>query len=173
MNILLYSFEIIKVRMQNNPHKYSNVIVGLNSIIREEGILTLWRGLMPSMSRSILLTVSQIGPYKFAKHNINYYLFGNNNNMDDSVLLHLMSSLYAGLVSTTVTSPFDVIKTRIMASDNNMVSLYGSLTHMIKNEGIIALFRGWIANYVRLGPQTTFIFMSYEQFCKLFNVGGF
>lgn len=36
-------------------------------------------------------------------------------------------------------------------------------TDIIKHEGARGLFKGWTANYVRLGPQTTVIFVVMEQ----------
>merc|ERR1712129_53514 len=87
--------------------------------------------------------------------------------------LHLVSSLIAGIVSTTVTSPADVIKTRVMNQDKNMrIDLRQFGQNMLKNEGCVSLFRGWMANYIRLGPQTTAIFVFYEQYCKAFSIQG-
>ena len=37
---------------------------------------------------------------------------------------------------------------------------------IIKHEGMRGLFKGWTANYVRLGPQTTVIFVIMEQLRK-------
>ena len=37
---------------------------------------------------------------------------------------------------------------------------------IIKHEGMRGLFKGWTANYVRLGPQTTVIFVVMEQLRK-------
>ena len=176
-------FEVIKVRMQSNSQQYSNVFSAIVDIYTKEGISRFWRGIIPSMMRSSLLTVSQIGPYSFAKRKIcnminysNNNINGNGGDGDDSVIVHFGASLFAGIVSTTVTSPVDVMKTRIMNSKSNKVNKISVLnigSTMIKNEGMMSFFRGWVANYVRLGPQTIAIFVCYEQFCKIFDVEGF
>ena len=38
---------------------------------------------------------------------------------------------------------------------------------IIKTEGMRGLFKGWTANYARLGPQTTVIFVVMEQIRSL------
>ena len=163
-------FEVIKVRMQSDVNKYPNLMVAMHDIITNEGVWRFWRGLIPSMTRSSLLTASQIGPYSWSKGQIGL-LMGMN---DESVMLHLAASLFAGIVSTTVTSPADVIKTRVMNEyKQGRIDLMRFGREMLKSEGGMSLFRGWMANYIRLGPQTTAIFVAYEQFCSLFNVDGF
>lgn len=37
---------------------------------------------------------------------------------------------------------------------------------IIRKEGAMGLFKGWTAQYARLGPQTTVIFMVMEQLRK-------
>ena len=41
---------------------------------------------------------------------------------------------------------------------------------IVKREGMKGLLRGWTAQYVRLGPQTTVIFLVMEQLRKLANL---
>lgn len=122
------------------------------------------------MTRSSILTASQIGPYSWSKGQV----INMTGLHDESIITHLFASLFAGIVSTTVTSPADVIKTRVMNEyKNNRIDLMQFGKNMMKLEGGMSLFRGWMANYIRLGPQTTAIFLAYEQFCNIFNVDGF
>lgn len=71
-------------------------------------------------------------------------------------------------MATTVCSPVDVIKTRIMtasASDRQMSSI-SIMTQMYKSEGIASFFKGWTPAFIRLGPQTILTFVVLEQFKK-------
>merc|ERR1712228_956502 len=63
-------FEVIKVRMQSQINLYPNMLIAVQSIYSNEGILRFSRGLIPSMIRSSLLTAAQIGPYSWSKHKI-------------------------------------------------------------------------------------------------------
>jgi hypothetical protein len=41
---------------------------------------------------------------------------------------------------------------------------------LLAEEGVGALFKGWMANYVRLGPQTMIIFLVSEQLRRTFGL---
>ena len=43
------------------------------------------------------------------------------------------------------------------------------LSTIIREEGPLALFKGWVPAFVRLGPHTIVTFMVLEQFKVLYN----
>ena len=43
-------------------------------------------------------------------------------------------------------------------------------TEIIKREGPRGLLKGWTANYIRLGPQTTVIFVVLEKMRKFYGL---
>lgn len=70
------------------------------------------------------------------------------------------------MVATTVCSPVDVIKTRIMttsSNDPNMTSL-NIMKNMYRSEGLASFFKGWTPAFIRLAPQTIITFVVLEQF---------
>lgn len=138
--------EILKVKMQAD--KEPSALAAARGIYRGGGLLAFGRGFSPSAMRCMLLTATQIGPYEVSKVRLAQHLSG--------FPLHLAASLVAGLVTTTVCSPFDVLKTRLMAGG-------GGGAWSLLAEGPRDLGRGWLASYLRLGPQTTFIFVFTEQ----------
>lgn len=46
---------------------YKNVFDALFRIIKEEGILTLWRGAIPTMGRAMVVNAAQLASYSQAK----------------------------------------------------------------------------------------------------------
>lgn len=62
--------------------------------------------------RASLLTASQCATYDEAKQ-----LLLARSGLPDSLLLHLMASMATGLVTTTVTNPADVVKTRMFVGE--------------------------------------------------------
>lgn len=70
-----------------------------------------------------------------------------------------------GLVATTVCSPVDVIKTRIMSASTSerRLSSMTIMSQMYKMEGIRSFFKGWTPAFIRLGPQTIITFVVLEQ----------
>ncbi|KAI8346910.1 mitochondrial carrier domain-containing protein [Choanephora cucurbitarum] len=158
--------DVVNVRMQNDGQlplhqrrNYRNVMDGMIRICREEGPRVLLRGIGPSTNRAILITVSQMSSYDLFKQ-----FFVDHLHHRDGLTTHFASSLLAGLVATTVCSPLDVVKTRIMsAHQHDGKHPIRIMAHMIKTEGIGSLFRGWMPAFVRLGPHTIVTFIVLEQ----------
>ncbi|KAI9285744.1 mitochondrial carrier domain-containing protein [Umbelopsis sp. AD052] len=158
--------DVVNVRMQNDGQlpaaqrrNYRNALDGVIRISREEGIASLMRGVGPNVNRAILMTGSQLVSYDVFKD-----LLLNNVGLSDGMGVHFGSSLLAGLVATTVCSPVDVIKTRIMsASSAQGVGAVSAMKDMIRSEGILSLFKGWTPAFIRLGPHTIVTFMVLEQ----------
>ncbi|KAG2176281.1 hypothetical protein INT43_005515 [Umbelopsis isabellina] len=158
--------DVVNVRMQNDGQlppamrrNYRNAIDGLIRICREESPKVLARGIGPNMNRAILMTCSQLTSYDVFKE----FLLGNLR-LHDGFMVHLESSIFAGLVATTVCSPLDVIKTRIMsASKHEHQSIPNLLKNIVKNEGLRALFKGWTPAFLRLGPHTIVTFLVLEE----------
>lgn len=83
---------------------------------------------------------------------------------------HACAGAITGVVTTTVTAPADVLKTRMFAGGSGGV--VQAATTLVAEEGVGALFKGWMANYVRLGPQTMIIFLVSEQLRRAFGLGA-
>ncbi|KAH9855452.1 mitochondrial carrier [Lenzites betulinus] len=158
--------EIIMVRMQGDfakpPEKrlnYKNCLSGLYRMIREEGVSSLGRGVGPNVFRSILMNASQLASYDFFKAELlksGYF--------DDNIYLHTTASFAAGTVATTVCSPADVLKSRIMsASGAEGRSTMQMIRTSMRNEGAMFMFKGWLPAWTRLQPTTMLIFITLEQ----------
>jgi len=162
--------DVILVRMTSDvlrppekQYKYRNAITGLMSLIKEEGVKGLARGLGTNTTRAVLMNTAQVGSYDFFKTTllktrapIFDYQF------KDNFFLHVVASLAAGTCGTTVTSPVDVIRTRIMGS-NIKSSPVGVFLKSLREEGALFMFKGWTPAFIRLGPNTVLMFVFYEQ----------
>ncbi|KAG8849342.1 Mitochondrial dicarboxylate transporter [Tulasnella sp. 330] len=137
--------EILMVRMQGDfakaPEKrlnYKNCFDGLFRMIREEGVSSLTRGIYPNVIRSMLMNASQLAAYDWSKSILlKTKYFG------DNIYCHFTASLFAGTVATTVCSPADVLKSRVMnASGPGSSSTIAVLKKSFKNEGPMFMFKG-------------------------------
>lgn len=163
--------DVVNIRMQNDSalkpelrRNYRNAIDGVYKIyMHEGGIKTLLTGWKPNMVRGVLMTASQVVTYDVFKN----YLVTKLSFDPKKNSTHLSASLLAGLVATTICSPADVIKTRIMnAHKTESESAIKILTSAIKKEGPSFMFRGWLPSFTRLGPFTMLIFFAIEQLKK-------
>lgn len=156
--------DVLNVRMQNDRalpegqrRNYRNVVDGIVRMLREEGWQSLFRGVAANSTRAVLMTASQLASYDYVKRLLlqtAYY--------EDGLQTHLTASLLAGFVATTVCSPVDVVKTRIMSA-HGKDGIVAFLKRTFQAEGISWIFRGWLPSFVRLGPHTVVTFMVLEQ----------
>ncbi len=86
---------------------YAHVFDALIRIIREEGVLKLWRGAIPTATRAMIVNAAQMPTYSQAKQAII-----STGLMQQGFPLHAVSSLIAALVTTAVSLPVDIVKTR-------------------------------------------------------------
>lgn len=160
--------DVVLIRMQSDGHwpqelkrGYRHVFHGLSCILREEGIRTLWRGCSPTVLRAALVTMSQIGTYEELKSQALAAGF------QDGFKLHLGCAISSATVACLVTSPVDVVKTRIMNMQRGHgVSYRGPadvVIQTVKTEGIRAFYKGLSATFCRLWPHTILLWMGQEK----------
>jgi dicarboxylate transporter 10 len=71
--------------------------------------------------------------------------------MGDDLATHFTSSFLAGVVAATITSPIDVIKTRVMSAHGTQ-GVGALLKDVYAREGLRWMFKGWVPSFLRLGP---------------------
>jgi len=142
---------------------YKHVGDALLRMAKEEGVVTLWRGAVPTMGRAMVVNAAQLASYSQAKQALlSTGYFG------DNIILHFWASMISGLVTTAASMPVDIAKTRLQ----NMKTIDGKpeykgavdvLGRVVRNEGFFALWKGFTPYYARLGPHTVLTFIFLEQ----------
>jgi solute carrier family 25 (mitochondrial dicarboxylate transporter), member 10 len=132
-------------------------------MVREEGPRSLFRGVAANSTRAILMNSSQLASYDAFKN-----MFTDNFGLPDNISTHFLSSLLAGFVATTICSPADVVKSRIMSAGGKM-SLFKIISTAYRKEGWLWMFKGWTPSFIRLGPQTIFTMLFFEQHKKVYR----
>ncbi|KAF4799769.1 Mitochondrial 2-oxoglutarate/malate carrier protein [Turdus rufiventris] len=148
---------------------YRNVFDALVRMAREEGVLTLWRGCIPTMARAVVVNAAQLASYSQSKQ----FLLDSGHFRDD-ILCHFCASMISGLVTTAASMPVDIVKTRIQ----NMRTIDGKpeyrngldvLLKVVRYEGFFSLWKGFTPYYARLGPHTVLTFIFLEQMNKWYQ----
>lgn len=88
--------------------------------------------------------------------------------LDEGLKAHLGAAMTAGLVTTTMSTPADVVKSVVMHSKRRLHPVE-CVRHILTNEGPAGLMRGWSANYARLGPHTLITVVTYENLRTAFG----
>lgn len=127
--------DLVKIRFQSwmpgQPRPYKHTIDAFVTIYKDAGLSGLYRGVSATAARAAVLTSAQLSSYDETKWIMRRWGFA------DGYLVHLTAAVVAGLVTTTATSPVDVIKTRVMNDKGGMYK--GSLDCFIKtvkSEGV-------------------------------------
>ena len=164
--------DVVNIRMQNDStlpieqrKNYKNAFDGIYKIIKNEGPGSLFSGLGANLIRGVLMTSSQVVSYDVAKS-----LLVDKLHWDPSTQsTHFTAAFIAGGVATTVCSPADVVKTRLMSGGATGESGVSILKNALKNEGVGFMFRGWLPSFIRLGPHTIVTFLVLEQLSQFYN----
>ncbi|XP_035443644.2 mitochondrial 2-oxoglutarate/malate carrier protein isoform X1 [Spodoptera frugiperda] len=151
--------EIVLVRMMaDGPvdpfRRYKGPVDAFVKIWKSEGFNTFWRGTLLTMSRSVVISVAQIGTYAQARN------FLVEKKRAHGFLLHLYTSMLASLVTAILTLPLDTFKTRYQVSSNES---HREVYHKFRQEtGVLGLYRGFTPYYVRLTVHTLITFYLLE-----------
>lgn len=147
--------DICNVRMQGDAalpperrRNYKHAIDGMLRMAREEGGIRSWfRGMGPNSLRASIMTASQLASYDVFKKMILGWT-----SLGDGLATHFSASFLAGVVAATVTSPVDVVKTRVMSASHKEQGIIGLVVGITKKEGPMWVFKGWVPSFLRLGP---------------------
>ncbi len=86
---------------------------------------------------------------------------------------YVISSFLSGLVVTTAMHPLDTAYTRCLTDTRNTYAgPVDCLLKTIRLEGFRGIYKGWIANYIRMGPHTAFTFLFWEKISLMFSKYG-
>lgn len=171
--------DLVKVRMQaagrGQGPNYKGIVDAFQIIVKEGGVKGLWKGWLPNVQRAGLVNLGELSTYDSAKQALlrsGYFV--------DNVWCHAAASGISGFVSALVSSPADVIKSRLMAQSNqssNLEPFYrGTMdcfVKSVKNEGIFSLWKGFFPAWTRLAPWQLTFWMCYEELRRITGIKSF
>lgn len=169
-------FDLVKVRLQadgrlkslGQPPRYKGTFDALARIPAEEGVRGFYKGLGPSIGRAAVINGCGIASYDQTKVVV-LQLTGR----DKGLVPQVIGSLVSGFVSAVVSTPFDVIKTRMMNQPKDKPLYSGPLDCVAKtfrSEGLGGLYKGFVPAYARLAPHRVVHFVCLEQLNRAFGV---
>ncbi len=124
----------------------------LASALRAEGALALWRGLLPTIASNAPFSAVHYAVYRAAQVRLAPRL-------GDGLPLNFTAGAAAAAVATTVTQPFDVLRTR------SMLQLGDSVPSLWKEPR--AIFSGFGPRLVKRPLQTALLWSIYEEMVRL------
>jgi solute carrier family 25 2-oxodicarboxylate transporter 21 len=162
-------FELLKIRLQDksSASRYTGLLDCLTKVVRQEGPLALYNGFEATLWRHIVWNAGYFGcifqvrsqlPVPASSANLKMQKMGND----------LVAGFVGGIVGTTLNTPLDVVKSRIQ-SVSKVKGFKGkyewawpSLGVIAREEGMTALYKGYLAKILRFGPGGGVLLVVYS-----------
>ena len=153
--VLFQPLDLIKTRIQTQPDAGKLSMRGAGvMVIRNDGVLGLWRGLLPSLLR----TVPGVGLYFGTAHSLRSHI----STKDAST--SLMIGFVSRSVACTAMIPVTVIKLRTESNCQKLIAT--GFSDIYKMEGIRGLTRGLLPTILRDAPFSGIYMMLYDSIKK-------
>lgn len=144
----IHPIDVVKTRLQVSGEGTRNYkALGISGTVRviaaEEGVSAFWKGIKAAWMREASYTSLRIGLYGPIKE-----VMGVTN--DSHFVLKFTAGSLAGALGSIVGNPFDVLKTRMMATEGLETPGFGSTARAIyQGQGMGGFYRGIEANVMR------------------------
>jgi solute carrier family 25 citrate transporter 1 len=178
--------EVCKIRMQSQYHsmmdpsqmqhrKYTNVFQTATTIVREEGVAALYKGLVPTMLRQGLNQAVNFTAYNKIKTKVMDW-------QQTEQLKPWQSLMIGGLsggMGPLCNNPLDVVKTRLQkqvitaGKTPRYTGLIQACLLIAKDEGVLALWKGITPRLLRIMPGQAITFMTYEAASRQLSATGY
>lgn len=179
-SVFYVPLEVLKTRLQlqgryNNPHtigcgyNYRGLSNAIMHIAKHEGAGTFIFGFKETLIRDLPFSALQFAFYERFRQLAIYY----HSSSDLPVWLELGTGAAAGSLAGTLTTPLDVIKTRIQTGTETqqkmtspLGSTWGAIRSIVKNEGIVGAFSGVGPRCIWTGVQSSIMLLLYQMTLK-------
>ncbi|EDW28242.1 GL19095 [Drosophila persimilis] len=175
--------DVVKIRMQmegrrralGHPARVSNVRQALGNAYQHGGLRSLWKGCGPSCARAMLMTAGDTACYDLSKRHFMAWL-----QWPDDLFIQFLSSISAGFAASALSTPTDVVKSRIMNQPTDETgkglhykNAFDCYLKLITQEGPTAMYKGFIPCWMRIGPWSVVFWVTFENLRKLQGQTGF
>lgn len=171
--IVTNPLEVSKIRLQTQGEKLGSNSLSALQIVRSLGIRGLYKGSLACLLRDIPFSSIYFPTYANIKKHIFKFdpnIKGYRKSLEPWELL--CSGALAGMPAAFLTTPSDVIKTKIQ-SGGTYSGISSTFHRILKEEGPRAFFKGGIARVCRSSPQFGFTLAAYEMFQKTLPLNMF
>jgi len=155
--LVAYPLDTVKVLIQTQTpdnRKYFTTPQALVRVVREDGVLRLYRGMMGPLCTTAITNAVLFGVYGWAKENL-----GEGTLWDTA-----RNGFLAGLARAVVISPIEVIKTQQQVGKG--LGLKEAWGRVYRNAGLFGLTRGYTLTFMREPLSFLTYFSVYEALTK-------
>lgn len=158
--------DVVKQRLQLPGNAYRGVSDCIQSIMREEGFKAFYASYRTTVLMNAPYTATHFATYEAVKASLKE-LWPEKTN-EEQLFVHLTAGGAAGALASIITTPLDVVKTRLQCQGVNGAERYGSssiwevITRITKKEGPRALLKGMKPRVLFYTPAAAICWSTYE-----------
>jgi len=164
---LLSPLELVRTNLQSTPkspdqpHTLSSVLGSIRRVVRQQGIVFLWRGLGPTLWRDVPFSGIYWAGYEAWKRQFESH-------GKTGAYVAFASGAISGTTASLLTSPFDVLKTRRQALlmsgtlPSRETATIPLCLRIMRTEGASALFAGALPRTAKIAPACGIMIACFE-----------
>ncbi|KAK0433738.1 mitochondrial carrier domain-containing protein [Armillaria borealis] len=152
-SFVVVPFELVKIKLQDKTSTFKGPMDVVSQVIKKEGVLGLYVGMESTFWRHLYWNGGYFGCIFQVRA-----LLPKAENQQSELLNNFISGSIGGFAGTALNTPFDVVKSRIQGSAKvpgvtpKYNWTYPALVTIFREEGPVALYKGFVPKVLRLAP---------------------
>ncbi|PSS18193.1 Mitochondrial adenine nucleotide transporter like [Actinidia chinensis var. chinensis] len=164
-----HPLEVLKDRLTVSPEAYPSIAIAVSKIYKDGGIGALYAGISPTLIGMLPYSTCYYFMYETLKKS--YCLVKKKKTLSRADML-LVGAL-SGFTASTISFPLEVARKRLMVGalqGKCPPHMAAALSEVVREEGLMGLYRGWGASCLKVMPSSGITWMFYEAWKDLLLV---
>lgn len=165
---------VIKVRYESSLYNYTSLPSAASSIFRTEGFRGFFAGFGATAIRDAPYAGLYVLFYEQSKRSLGgSSLFSSRGDGRDGKMgvssaaaINFSSAMYAGVLCSVVTNPFDAVKTRIQLQPGVYTNMFSAARKMLVEEGVRSMWDGLALRMSRKALSSALAWTVYEELIR-------
>ncbi|XP_022905996.2 mitochondrial glycine transporter A-like isoform X1 [Onthophagus taurus] len=164
--IIMIPMTVIKTRFESGVYGYQSVNQAIKEIYRTEGLKGMTCGLVPTLIRDAPYSGLYLMFYTECKKLVPKDLY----NSPYTSPVHFTCGLTAGILSSIVTQPADVLKTKMQLYPHKFSGIWSVIVYVNTKYGVRGYFKGVVPRMLRRTLVTAMAWTVYERLTNTFGL---
>jgi len=166
--VIVNPITVLKVRYESTHYSYTSLAGAGKDIFAREGLRGFFAGFGATAVRDAPYAGLYVLVYEQSKARLGSSASGRAEarTASGSASVNFMSGVIAAVSATTLTNPFDAIKTRLQIAPGKYGNMVRAASMMLREEGIRSMFSGLSMRIGRKALSSAFTWTVYEELIR-------
>jgi solute carrier family 25 (mitochondrial phosphate transporter), member 23/24/25/41 len=167
--LTLYPLKTVKTIMNlGHTGEFSSIIDCINKTYSKYGVRGFYRGLVANSLAIIPSAGIDLAMYETLKKKYSELKNKPEPSMIEKLILGNVSSAFGNFV----VYPLFFARTRLQSNRNPHENTINVLLHVLRKDGAIGLYRGFILHALKIGPAASISYVTFESVTKIFSISS-